>query len=32
MTAQRNLPIGAVLQLQSQRNDRFESYPPARAV
>lgn len=32
MTAQRNLPIVAVLQLQPKRNDRFESYPPARAV
>jgi hypothetical protein len=32
MTAQRNLPIAAALQLQLKRNDRYESYPPARAV
>jgi hypothetical protein len=32
MTAQRNLPIAAVLQFQPKRNDRYESYPPARAV
>jgi len=32
MTAQRNLPIAAVLQLQPKRNDRYESHPPARAV
>lgn len=32
MTAQRNLPIGAALQFSQTRNDRYESYPPARAV
>ena len=32
MTAQRILPIAAVLQLQHKRNDRYESYPPARVV
>lgn len=32
MTAQRNLPIAAVLQLQPKFNDRYESHPPARAV
>ncbi|TQL82568.1 hypothetical protein FB560_4063 [Microbacterium saperdae] len=32
MTALRNLPIATALPLQQKRNDRFESYPPARAV
>lgn len=32
MTALRNLLIAAVLPLQQKRNDRYESYPPARAV
>ncbi|GAB3600031.1 hypothetical protein GCM10027408_24220 [Microbacterium tumbae] len=32
MTALRNLPIAAVEALQQKRNDRYESYPPARAV
>jgi hypothetical protein len=32
MTALRNLPIATVDALQQKRQDRFESYPPARAV
>ncbi|MCS3442306.1 hypothetical protein M2389_001082 [Microbacterium phyllosphaerae] len=32
MPALRNFPFTAVLPLQSKRNDRYESYPPARAV
>lgn len=32
MTALRNLPIATVDALQQKRHDRFESYPPARAV
>jgi hypothetical protein len=32
MTASRNLPIAAVADLQQKRLDRYESYPPARAV
>jgi hypothetical protein len=32
MTAMRNFPFAAVGQLQPKRNDRYESYPPARAV
>ena len=31
MTALRNQPIAAVDALQQKRNDRYESYPPARA-
>lgn len=32
MTALRNQPIAAVETLQQKRDDRYESYPPARAV
>ncbi len=32
MTALRTFPFAAVLPLQQKRNDRYESYPPARAV
>lgn len=32
MTALRNQPIAAVDALQQKRTDRYESYPPARAV
>lgn len=32
MTALRTFPFAAVLPLQPKRNDRYESYPPARAV
>lgn len=32
MTALRNLPNAVALPLPRKRNDRDESYPPARAV
>ena len=32
MPALRKLPFAAVEALQPKRNDRYESYPPARAV
>lgn len=32
MPALRKFPFTAVLPLQQKRNDRYESYPPARAV
>jgi len=32
MTALRKLPFDAVETLQQKRNDRYESYHPARAV
>ena len=32
MTALRKLPIAAVLAFETKRNDRYESYPPARAA
>ena len=32
MTALRNLPIAAVSMFQQKHDDRYESYPPARAM